>query len=639
MWFAAAGIVAAAVAATPSGRGARVVLGPTGGDSIVDVPLVRGQGDPRPRVEVQLTERGRPVLAVVDLGGDTVRIGARLAIRSGLRIHGRGERRADIGWLRIGDVVVTGVSAVVTSGEDLLIGVGGIVSYDDAGRAELGIAVLPSRGVVRFHDDPDALLADFGPPLAVDPGPSGRQRWWERGRRAEGTAQDALPVAVTWPDGATSEVWLALASDRPRTLFADRDPADVAPSSVSLGPGAPAIGVWPRRDESIVDPRPQVVGVLGADALAGLDVAVDPSGGIAVRPADAPTWTDAARAAREAVEVEAAGWSAPAVTAPDPEARRRYAELAAVRFADGDVAGAEQADEVLERVAGTACDVWLAIAERRLRGGAGDPMPALDRAVDLYSAWFAVGVDERNRIRLGGRGLGAQPVVCERAAGLRALLGGPPVPWDDLDPGRALAAAFATDRPEGPLRTAVNAGGRDDPGVRAALARELGRSARFEPAVAWVLADARDDVDPHPLTTALVVGRDVVDRALAVAPDWLAGRLVAAAWRAEAAEPSLVDAANARWRVRPGDPAAGCALDLATALVGAVTAPPSASERPPEADCVAAEVLAAVHAGDPARAADAYARLAARWPDRVSARWSADDAWLVATPASPPPSP
>ncbi|MEQ1502378.1 MAG: hypothetical protein ABMB14_09110, partial [Myxococcota bacterium] len=54
------------IASGASPRPGSVSLGPGGSASVVDVPLIRGEGDPRPRVEARLAEQSPPVLAVID---------------------------------------------------------------------------------------------------------------------------------------------------------------------------------------------------------------------------------------------------------------------------------------------------------------------------------------------------------------------------------------------------------------------------------------------------------------------------------------------------------------------------------------------------------------------------------------------
>lgn len=336
----------------PSVESPRVLLGTAADASVIEVPLVRGGGDPRPRVEVWVDETHR-ALAVLDLAGSESRCGWRLAAELGIPISARSE----VATLRIGEVIVRDLPITLGRGDELVLGLGGWT--------EAGVAVLASRGVVRFGDDPDAVMAEIGPPIPVDRSRV-RLPWRERGALGgawSSPLRAAVPVRL---DGA--EAAIAIDTSAPRSTLgfgvaSDRESlrGGVPRVEVALGLGGEVPATF-GRDESDPDPRPGVVGVLGADLLATADLSVGPSG-VAVRWVADPCWTDAGavrRAWLEAAEAptDADGWEA----------------LAAARFAAGDYAGAAAADLGLRPLVAERCELGLALALRAARSpGPTDP--------------------------------------------------------------------------------------------------------------------------------------------------------------------------------------------------------------------------------------------------------------------------
>ncbi|MEZ4241148.1 MAG: hypothetical protein R3F59_34310 [Myxococcota bacterium] len=556
------------------------------GEGSAEVPLIRGDGDARPRIAVQLRPATPEAIGVLDLTGDTIRVGRLLALRRGIRLS-RDRSRAAVDVIRIGELVVHDPPVEVVGGEELVVGVGAL--------GGVSAGVLASRGVVVFAPDPAAVWPVGAVDLALDV--AREQAWREGGERRRGKVPAALAVEV---DGV--DVLLQLRSDAPWTTL-DRGAGRRAPRR-SRCPGraraagaAPRPGWWPTAPTP--DPR-GVAGALGADLLADRGVAVDPvHHRLGLAPAPAPRWQDAAAARR-------------ALLRPRPRAgpaaagRRRRAgadalgALAEARFAAGDAGAAADADEALALVAGDRRDLArhraAAAAQRGRRPGRG--------ARPRRGAVRALGGPEPVRAERIGCGAWPgvevrQPARCERAAGLRALLGGPPSPLDALDPGRALATGQL-----GPMRAALGrAGATIGPARR--HRRDAARRGRLEPAVARAVAAARAADDAHPLTTALVLGPALVRPAVAAVPDWLVGRLLLAA----AEEPDQRSPPTPTWRRSPAPetpppPAPG---RWPTRSTGGSPSRPSAIL---EADCLAGRAL--LHPEGPA-----LALLRARWPDRV----------------------
>jgi hypothetical protein len=550
-------------------------------DEVVEVDLVRGDGDPRPRVPVLLDEREAPVLAVLDLGGGEIRIGSLLAARQGLEVKGKTERTAILPWMRIGELVVSDVRAMVVSGQELYVGAGALPG--------LAVAVRPDHGEVQFSRDADALLASVGPAVPFDP--PRPARWRERAVPHEGPVPGALPAQLL-PEGRQSgvPVMLRLRSDRSVTALSEPGLADEvrqggrpgARLGLVLGAETAPIELPVRFhpwDESVSDPRPEVRGELGADVLAGLEVAVDAgSGRLAMSWAHSPRWTDADSLRSERLEAQAASWDPPVPGTEDVLARSRWAELAAARWEVGDVRGALQADEVLAGIAGSRCELWQAIGTRALRAGEPFAAAALERAGAPRQAWEAVGRRQRMRVRAGKASEPAEP---------RSECRGAPEPV-----------------PSG------------EGALRAALARTLHEQGRSEPALAAVREGMGPD--PHPLVTALVLGPELL--AAGEPPslaEQVAAGLVRMAHGAEA-EPGLASGIEELRLLRPGDPSVLCQVALYDALLGPAELPTF-----PEADCLAASVLLAVRERRLQDAARSLQQLQQRWPDLLG-----DDPWL-----------
>jgi hypothetical protein len=272
------------------------------------------------------------------------------------------------------------------------------------------VAVLPSLGVVRLAQDPVALLASVGDPVDLDR--TSVTRWSERGQRVEGAVGAAVPVEI----GGEAGRMLLRTADRSSSLGfgvledqeARRGGVLAAWTEVRVG-GVDVPGGWVRRDESLRDPRPDVVGVLGADLLATVDVAVDPvAGRIAVRPAEDPLWTAAA--------------------AEDPD--------------DG----------------GQDCRSLVSFGSRQLATGDEAALDTLGKAEQLYRDWAALTPAERERIRAGkpvdGVDVSEQP--CDDVPLVMGEIRRAPWRWSEKE-----------------LRDAIAAGHADDPVLRAALAVKL----------------------------------------------------------------------------------------------------------------------------------------------------------------------
>lgn len=545
----------------------RTTLGQVGDAVAIDVPLIRGEGDTRPRVAVHLAEDERPILAVLDLGGEGIHIGSTMAARLGLTVrHGR----AHLDLLRIGEVLVEGAIAEVGRPEELRIGVGAL--------SDLGVAVLPSEGMVRFARDADGLLARIGPSIAVAPGL--RMRWRERGTVRTAEVGDAVPAGVT--GASQAEGLLRLQSDRARSTLGAGVLGEALQLQVTISVAGIEVPLVALRDEGLADPRSTVPGELGADALASLDLAVG-GGRLAVREAPEAHWTDADTVRRSWLEAEAPGWDA-------IRARRGWTELAELRRATGDIDGALAADAALEPLIGDRCELWLAIGLHRLRAGAPGATEALDRSADAYATWVALGPELRDRVRYG-RKLPAvvsstrQPVACEQASGVAQGL-------PETEAGLRAAGAY----------TVLSA-----------------RHPNAEPSRAWARTVA-GQADPHPLTTAWLLGPELVAVALDASPDWIAGRLATAAWTSTV--PEDLGREVARMAVlRPGDPSVACQVALHAALVSDEAIPTGTIE----ADCLAAAILVALNRGDAEIAGVTRSLFHARWPDLVP-----DDAGGVA---------
>jgi hypothetical protein len=557
-------------------------------DEVVEVDLVRGDGDPRPRIHVQLDEREAPVLAVLDLGGGEVRIGSLLAARLGVKIEGRTERTAILPWLRIGELVVNDVRAVVVSGQELYVGAGALPG--------LAVAVRTDHGEVWFSQDADELLASVGPVVPFDP--PGPARWRERAVPHEGPVPGALFARL---QGSVA-VQLRLRSDRSATTLSD---PGLAPEVRQAGRPGAYLGLTlgtedapielPARfypwDESVSDPRPQVCGELGADVLAGLEVAVDPAGGrLALAWAHSPHWTDSDGVRAEGLERAAASWEPPVPGTGDVLARSRWADLAAARWEVGDVQGALQADQVLAGIAGERCELWQVIGTRALRAGEASAEAALQRAGAAREAWEAASRGQRARVRAGKASEPSEP---------RSECRGAPEPVPSG---------------EGALRAAL-AEGRGAPPVRAALARTLYEQGRVEPALAAVQEGLGPD--PHPLVTALVLGPELLG---VTEPPSLAERVAAGLVRTAHGEPDpeLAGPLEELRLVRPGDPSVLCQVALYDALLGPAELPPF-----PEADCLAARALLALHERRVHDVERHLQELGQRWPDLFG-----DDPWL-----------
>jgi hypothetical protein len=337
-----------------------------------------------------------------------------------------------------------------------------------------------------------------------------------------------------------------------------------------------------------------VLGVLGADVLVGLELAVDPQGGrISLSWAHSPRWTDSDAVRSQQLESSAASWERPVAGTDDALARSRWAELARTRWEVGDVQGALEADEVLAEIAGARCELWQAIGMRALRAGDSAAPLALQNARAPVDAWQAAGREHRQRVRAGRERDPVEPDLSCRGA---------PEP---LPSG------------EGPLRFAL-AHGRTEPAVRASLARTLYEQGRAEPAIAAVRAGFGPD--DHPLATALLLGPQLLGEAIAPSLfERVASGLVRMAWLGTQ-DPGLAALVEELRLVRPGEPSVLCQVALYDALLGPAEIPAF-----PEADCLAASALLALHEQSLPGVQDTLGELRARWPDL----W-ADDPWLDA---------
>ena len=526
----------------------------------IELPLVRGEGDPRPKIEVSLDEHRDPTLAILDVGGEEIRVGALLAARSGLDFRGR----TVIPWLRVGDLVINDASARIVSGSELFIGLGAL--------PDTAVQISASEGLVRLGKGKGSLEAISGGCLPL--------------AHREGLERLALPVTIGETDAA-----MRLRTDLRQTTLVPsqivsierwRDRAPGAVEELALG-DVRFSERWLPYDESISGEG--VAGDLAAELLSSLDLAIDADRGcLSLARARAVLWSDESALRLSWAERRAARSEAVAGTS-DPVARSELRALSALRWEVGDEAAALQSDRDLASIAGDRCELWQAVGIHALRAGDPSAAEAFSRVEGLTAPWRQ-----------------ADPLLRERARAGEALRRAPREPDPSCEgPPPPLPVS------EGQLRQRI-AEGRESAAVRALLARRLFDDGRHLPA----LAALRDGLgpDPHPLTSALVLGPALLHPDAMREPCCLSSFALARFALGGSEDPSLAGALIEQREQRPGDPSAICQAALYDALLGPAQIPSH-----PEADCLSAAILLELFRGEIGEANALARRLAERWPE------------------------
>jgi len=382
----------------------------------VEVPLYRDVwGGHRPMVAVSFPDAPAATLAIVDLGGEWTRVGEDLADALGLQVRGEGKRRRTVlPDFEVGGLSLRRVRAEVVEGESLVLGVSALPG--------LGVAILPSEGVVRFASGAAAasLLEAVGAPVSTT-----RQDtsvWREHGERRRG---NGLSVAISASvDTRAQRVWLR--TDWPRTKLTHEARAVTLVAS--------EVSIRPEVDASLGDPAPDFVGGLGYDVLYGFDLAIAADRSqVAIGPVAEPKWHDPGPVRLAEAKLRHALWSETAEagaetpqTGPrigfsaagsdedgsrvlrDPVAAAAHLALADALWANGDPDGAVRATLAASRAVSDQCEIHMRLGIRRMRTSGilqkqdfvyrlvRDP---LERSGRLWDGWLSMSAEEREAYR------------------------------------------------------------------------------------------------------------------------------------------------------------------------------------------------------------------------------------------------
>jgi tetratricopeptide (TPR) repeat protein len=503
------------------GAGSVEISGP------VEVPLVSGpatKGNPGVWVTAKPDAEGFAAgkLAVVDLAGGWTTITEGDAATYGAKVkHGRRvlwitphpgrkllnsfeidvwEKTYDyavIPELHVGGVVLHDVRARVGSSFTL-----GVATFE-----EVGAALLPSKGVVKFvpADQAEALLAEVGTPADAVRSPA--KRWKEWGQTERGTG---VSFAVAGSVGGR-EGQVRIRTDRNASVLTSDDGTWTRKvdgvRSVATAPvvaGATVSEVWVSETGTIASIDGSVIAVLGYDALYSADIAVAPGlDKLAIKPITSPKLVDPrtpmleyAKAKFERDEKTAAEKPEEKATVEGYDPGLPGAVGRETAYADA-LNKAGRLPEAVEHyrkavaVAGDNCAPYHALGNALLAtGNAAEAAPLFEKAGGLWDRWYAQDVDTRDLIAAKKNPAGAtfanpQPSSCHTAWGdaaeARLAMGDHAAVADlyskhvDLDAdlplayGLSLLAQGKTEAANGAIRQAINMGASDD-ATRAALA-------------------------------------------------------------------------------------------------------------------------------------------------------------------------
>jgi len=443
-------------------------------DSVVvpaatDLPLLRGAStDYLPAVAGEVPVEGqqapRPTLVRIELTSGWSRVDPETLSTLGgtwewTQLRGEWHRIAELPALRLGEVELLGVHLEVDEQADGLV-----LSF--ASLPEVGVAVLPSKGIVRVVPARDAgeLVRSVGGAVKLSAQPT--KPWDHDGQSVAGDGT-TLRVPSEWSFGevsATGVVHLSLqtASSRTTTRSTPRP---------ALRGGQPAFEVegtlgeaelwptWAPVDASLSDPHPDFLGQLGYDALYRVDLALSAADRtLSARAIAAPIAHDAdalaVAFARTRFEQDEAlrpteartegrvqiGFDGPQRAAiplgdpGDPVLRDRHLDLAETLWRAGELDESLKHYLAASEHAGDHCLTHLRLGQRRLAWSGARQTQSfvqdlteqpLRRAGTLWSQWIELDQPTRDAIWAGtelpeGSIQVYQPPECMEAWGLLA---------------------------------------------------------------------------------------------------------------------------------------------------------------------------------------------------------------------------
>jgi tetratricopeptide (TPR) repeat protein len=376
----------------------------------VEVPLYLGQatkGLPAVWVTGAVPAEGAPtaMFASIDLTRGWTQVPEPVAKALGAKPKGG---FAVIPELHIGDVVLRDVRAQV--GPAFVIGV--------ATLDELGVAMLPSKGVLKMvpADQAEALLSEVG--TAAEAGRNGTKPYFEQGQKVrgngtsltvDGTIGGSTGIVYLRPDKAQTQVF----SENPTWTRKVDGVRQVGTEPVVAG--AKLGSVWAQENGSIGSYDGKMIGSIGFDALYAADVAVAPAAAkIAVKAVDAPKYANPAPKALEQAKAEFQAAEKAAAGAPEekkpmegadpglPGTVGRETAYAGALLAAGQSAEAIEHYRKAVAVAGDACAPYHALGQALLAtGNAQEAAPLFEKAGALWDKWYAQDVDTRDLIAAG----------------------------------------------------------------------------------------------------------------------------------------------------------------------------------------------------------------------------------------------
>jgi hypothetical protein len=478
----------------------------------VDVPLYRGAATAwMPAIEATLPsakadEPAISALMVVDLAGGWTQIAPDAASKLGLKskktnINGNDVELVIIPELNIGAMKLHNVKAVVKAPARL--GVGTL--------PEIAAAILPSSGAVRFVPaaNADALISEIGAAIPLSRIPAAT--YYEFGTKRAGNG------VASFADGEVL--------GQKGKFFVRTDALTKVDEGVQI-PGGHLVGGLPvaedapklggvalapvvvQHNAAIADPKGEVVGTVGYDALFTSDIAYAPATNrLAIRGAATVQSKLAedllltnARANFDAAEKKAAekkGDDKPA-DAPkadtgdngDPATTGRHTALAEALKSARQWPAAIAELEVATKTAGDHCEPWLALGAAYLVTG--QPKAAVEpltRAGTLWDRWYTQPLEGREAIQDGKKAdlpfaikqspscnsAWAKLATAQLALGQHDAVSQTYQAHRGSDPdvafayGLSLITSGKVAAADGPLREAIEQGGRSNAHVRSAL--------------------------------------------------------------------------------------------------------------------------------------------------------------------------